>query len=347
MTLRRISPVLLALASALAISACGSSSNSTPTHSAAPTNSPKTVSVALSWTPNTDYTGVYVAQELGYYKDRGISLKVLPYASTPPETLVAAGKADVGFSYQAGLAYARAAGKDIVSIFSPDQKSAYAIGVRANRTDIKTPKDLDGKTYAGFGSPDEGPELKSVIQNAGGKGNFKTITLNTSAYQAVYSGAADFTIPVTTWEGVEAKQSGKPLKYFRFEDFGFPKQYSVLIVASNKWLKEDEQTARAFTEATTMGYEYAAKNPAKAAPLMVKANPGAFKNAKLVTESQELLASGGYLTTADGKVGVQSAEQWTKYGHFLYSNGLLTDSNGKPLKAEPDWSAFWTNKYLP
>ena len=47
------------------------------------------VSIALDWTPNTNHTGIYVAQKLGYYKAAGIDLKVLPYASTAPETLVA------------------------------------------------------------------------------------------------------------------------------------------------------------------------------------------------------------------------------------------------------------------
>ncbi len=66
------------------------------------------VSVALDWTPNTNHTGIYVAQKLGYYKAAGIDVKILPYASTAPETLVSHGKADFGFSYSAGVAFARA-----------------------------------------------------------------------------------------------------------------------------------------------------------------------------------------------------------------------------------------------
>lgn len=336
---------ITAVSLAAVLVGCGSDSNST-THSAAPTGQPKTVTVALSWTPNTDYTGIYAAQAAGNYRERGINLKIIPYASTPPETLVSAGKADIAFSYQAGLTYSRAGGSDLVSIFVPDQKNAYAIGVSADRKDIKSPKDLDGKTYAGFGTPDEGPELTSIIKAAGGKGTFKTVTLNTSAYEAVNSGAADFTIPVVTWEGVEAKQSGKPMKYFRFEDFGFPQQYSVLLAASQKWLNGNDSTARAFVEATAMGYKFAADHPVDAAKLMVAANKSSFKNPKLVTDSQLLLAKGGYLTTPDGKVGVQSASQWEKYGHFLFANKLLSGPNGKPLKAEPNWSQFWTNRYL-
>ena len=329
-------------AACLIASGCGGSSGN-----GAPNRPTKAVSVALSWTPNTDYTGIYVADRKGFYRDSGIRLKVIPYASTMPETLVAAGRANFGFSYQAGVAYARAGGSDIVAVFAPHQRGTYAIGVSADRKDIASPKDLDGKTYAGFGTPDEGPELKSVIRNDGGEGKFRSVTLNTSAYQAVHTGKADFTIPVTTWEGIEAKRTGKPMKYFRFEDYGFPDQYSSLIAAKGSWLKTNADLARRFVAATAEGYRWAADHPSEAAKLVVAANPGVFKDPGLVTQSQQTLADGGYMKSQDGKVGVQSAERWKLYGGFLFAQGLLTGPDGKRLTTEPDWSAYWTNDYLP
>jgi len=136
-----------------------------PAHAQAARDS---VSIALDWTPNTNHTGIYVAQKLGWYRAAGIDVKILPYASTAPETLVSHGKADFGFSYSAGVAFARGAGADVTSVFAVLQHTALEIGYRADRTDIKTPKDLDGKTYAGFGTPDEKPLLQTVIRNAGG-----------------------------------------------------------------------------------------------------------------------------------------------------------------------------------
>ena len=342
--LTQLRSLLLVASLGLGVAGCG---NDSADRTAAPSGPATPVSIALSWTPNTDYTGVYVAQSQGLYRKAGIKLKVIPYASTMPETLVSAGRADFAFSYQAGVAYARSGGSDLVAVFAPHQRDTYAIGVRANRTDIKSPRDLDGKIYAGFGSPDEVPELKSVIRHDGGEGKFRTVTLNTSAYQAVYAGDADFTIPVTTWEGVEATSVGKPMKYFRLEDYGFPEQYSSLIAANGKWLKANGDLARRFIAATSAGYAWAAKNPDKAAAILVAANPTTFKSPAVVAKSQRLLVDGGYMTTPDGKVGVQSADRWTKYGSFLFSNGLLTGSDGKRLKTEPDWGSFWTNNFLP
>jgi ABC-type nitrate/sulfonate/bicarbonate transport system substrate-binding protein len=349
-SVRRSLPTLLAAAFAsgalvFGLTACGSSSSSSSTTSSDGTAKP--VSVALDWTPNTNHIGLYVARNLGYYKDAGLNVKVIPYAETAPETLVARGKADFGFGYQAGIAYARASGLDVSQVFANIAKTQYAIGVQENDTSIKSPKDLDGKTYAGFGTPDEGPELKYVIKHDGGTGDFKTVTLNSSAYEAVYSDKADFTIPATTWEGIQAEQLGKPLRYFEFTDYGFPTQYSSAIESSDKYLEANGDTAKAFLAATQKGYQYAQDNPVEAGKILVEENPQTLKDPKLVQASAQVLADEGYYKGSSGSIGPVDAAIWNDYGNFLYSQKLLTGENGKPLTAKPDWTDYYTNDYLP
>ena len=79
----------------------------------------------------------------------------------------------------------------------------------------------------------------------------------------------------------------------------------------------------------------------------MKANPQTLKDPRLARESALLLANDGYYKGADGKIGPVNADIWERYGRFLYSSKLLTGANGKPLNAEPDWSQFFTNDYLP
>lgn len=344
-TLRRPLAAVLATVAAIGLSACGDADQPAADSGTSPAT-PTKVSLALDWTPNTNHIGVYVAEELGYYDRAGIDLKVLPYAETAPETLIASGKADFGFSYQAGIAYARAAGQDVRQIFANTQRGQYAIGVRDD-SNVQSPKDLDGKTYAGFGTPDEGPELKTVIQNDGGKGIFKTVALNTSAYEAVYNGRADFAISVQTWDGIEAKLSHKPVRYFKLTDYGFPEQYSTAIASSDAYLKANADVTKRFLAATQKGYSYAADKPAEAAKLLIKANPQTLKNTQLVNESAQVLADDGYLRAPGKAVGEISADVWDNYGAFLVKHKLLSGKDGKPLAAAPDWSEFFTNDYLP
>lgn len=348
-----VAPLLILLTALVACSsgASAGSGNGTPSSAAssgsgsAPAGERTAVRFALDWTPNTNHTGLYVAQQQGWFEQAGIDLQILPYNTALPETLVDAGNAEFGVSFQDSTTVAQAAGADIVSVLAVLQHWATGIGVRADRTDLNSPKDLDGKTYAGFGGPTEEPLLKAVIRDDGGTGEFTTVTLGTSAYEALYSGNVDFTIPFLAWEGIEAEHNGTPMKYFKYTDYGFPDAYSVVIIGNRSWLAEHPDVAKAFVQTLQRGYQFAADHPDEAAKLLIAANPGAFPDESLVTESQQLLAT-DYMKTADGTVGPQTQAQWAAYGTFLYDNGLLIGPDGAPLTAEPDYSTLFTDEYL-
>ncbi|HLX35084.1 MAG TPA: ABC transporter substrate-binding protein [Candidatus Limnocylindrales bacterium] len=349
----------------LVVASCSAAGSSTPSAGAATnptgggsatlgataaptaTPTPEPVRLALDWTPNTDHTGFYVAQAKGWYAAAGVELQVLPYNNTAPETLMGAGQADCGISFQDALTFAVAAGIPITSVMAILQHTASAIGVLAS-SDITRPRQLDGKVYAGFGYPNEVPTLKFVIQADGGKGDFKVVTADSTAYEALYSKQADFTIPFTAWEGVEATERGIALRYFRFQDYGFPDFYQVVLACSNPWLAAHPDLAKRFVSATVQGFEYAVTNPADAAAILIAQNPGVFDaNPKLPVDSANFLASGGYYVDANGNVGTQTLQEWTGYSKFLFDQHLLTDAAGKVVTTEPDYASLFSDSYLP
>jgi len=308
---------------------------------------PDVVRLALDWTPNTDHTGFYVAQAKGWYRDAAIDLRILPYGSTAPETLMGSGAADCGISFQDYLTFAAASGVRIKSVMAILQHDASAIAVLAS-SGITRPSQLDGKTYAGFGGPSEVPMLKAIIKADGGKGEFKVVTLDSSAYEALYNRTADFTIPFTGWEGVEARERGIDLRYFQFADFGFPDFYQVVLACSDDFLTAHPDVARRFLAATVQGFQYAAANPDDGAAILIAQNPGVFDaNTKLPLDSARFLAQGGFYVDSAGAVGRQTLAEWTGFSKFLYDQGLLTGPDGNPLTAPPDYSALFTNDYLP
>ena len=321
--------------------------SASPSLSAGFSGPPATVRLALDWTPNTDHTGFYVARDKGWYADAGINLQLIPYTSTAPETLLAAGQADCGISFQDSLTFAVAAGAPIESVMAILQRPASAIAVLAS-SNITRPRDLDGKTYGGFGYPADDPTIKVVIRHDGGTGNFKDVTLNGSAYEALYNKQVDFTIVFTAWEGIEAQDRGIQLRYFKKTDYGFPPYYEVLLACNTNWLAKNPDVARRFVGATVQGFQFAAQNPDAAAAILIKENPGVFdSDPKLPLESARFLAQGGYYVNSAGLVGPQTLEQWTGFSSFLYREGLLTDVNGKPLTSPPDYSKLFTNDFLP
>ncbi|UGT62602.1 ABC transporter substrate-binding protein [Nocardia asteroides] len=330
---RALACAVAAVAALSALTACASADQG------------QTIRFALDWTPNTNHTGLYVALQRGYFADAGLDVEVLPYNNTAVGTVVDAGNAEFGISTQGQSTFARASGAHTVSVLAPLRHWATGIGVRADRADITTPRDLDGKTYAGFGEPGEVEVLQQVIRNDGGTGDFTAVTLGTSAYEAVYSGQADFTVSYLAWEGIEAEHHGTPMKYLRYTDFGFPDSYAILIDGNQDWLTANPERAAKFVQALQRGYQAAADDPDAAARDLIAANPGAFNDESLVFESQRMLAS-RFMKGADGRVGAQALDQWAANSGFLYRKGLLAGPDGAPLTAEPDWSRYFTNDYL-
>ena len=141
-----------------------------------------------------------------------------------------------------------------------------------------------------------------MIQADGGTGDFTVAMLDAAAYEALYNKQADFTIPFTAWEGVEAEERGIGLRYFQFADYGFPEFYQVVLACDRQWLEREPDAARRFLAATVRGFELAASDPDEAAGILVAENPGVFDaNPELPRDSQQFLADGEFLVDAAGR----------------------------------------------
>jgi ABC-type nitrate/sulfonate/bicarbonate transport system substrate-binding protein len=325
----------------LVLAACGGGSTGS-----APTTTERTpIRIALDWTPNTNHTGLYAAQQEGWFSEAGLDVEFVPYNNTSPDILVGSGAAEFGISFQDSFTYAKASGVDAVSVMAIAQHWTSQIAVRADRADISSPKDLDGKIYGGFGAAYEVPKMQTVIRDAGGTGQFQNVVLGTAAYEALYAGQVDFTEPFVTWEGIEAELRGQPLKTFDYTDYGFPDAYNVLLIGHSPWLQAHPEQARAFVQAVQRGYRLAADDPAKGAELLEKANPGAFTEPELVSRSAQMFSE-RYLRDESGAVGPQTLEKWNGFSGFLYETGTLVGADGKPLPARPDFATWFTNDYL-
>ena len=338
-------PLIIALVAVLALAGCaGTGGGGGGAAGTAPPGAQK-IRVALDWTPNTNHTGLYAAQQEGYFRAAGLDVEFLPYNNASPDTLVSSGAAEFGISFQDSFTVSKAAGADITSVMAVLQHWATQIAVRADRTDINSPKDLDGKIYGGFGAAYEEPKMRAVIRDAGGAGNFTTVVLGTAAYEALYAGQVDFTEPFVSWEGIEAELRGQPLKTFNYIDYGFPDAYSVILIGNSPWLTQHPDLAAAFVQAAQRGYQLAADDPDRAGQLLMDANPGAFTEPELVRRSQRLLSE-RYLRDESGRVGPQTLDKWSGYSGFAFDSGALTGPDGAPLTARPDFATWFTDDYL-
>ncbi|MEN9406858.1 MAG: hypothetical protein RLZZ455_74 [Candidatus Parcubacteria bacterium] len=302
------------------------------------------VTVALDWTPNTNHTGIYVAQKKGWYKDEGVRVTILPYSqAVSSDVLVATKKADVGISSTEGVVSDAALGSPVVSIASIIQHNTSSLVVRED-SGITRPSDLDGKIYGGFGAPFEEAVVRKIIQSAGGQGEFETVTLTVSAMQALESGQVDFVWIFDGWDGVAAKMQGLSLTAFPITAFGIPDYSTPNIIAHPDSVNTRSDRIKRFMKATAKGYEYAREYPIESANLLLKAVPkGTFADADLVRQSQ-LYLSRRYADTG-GAWGIQKKNSWTKYPAFMLKEKLLTDAKGKVVTSL-NYESLYSNVFL-
>jgi len=313
---------------------------------ALPATAQESLSVALDWTPNTNHVGLYVAQSMGWFEEAGLDVDILPYTDTSSGTLIATGVAEFGILSAVGFHSQRATGADMTVVLAVVQHETGRLVFNGEREDIQRPADLDGMIYAGFGSAWEAALISTIIRNDGGEGVFDTVTLGTSAYEALANGRVDFTLEVSTWEGVNSVLLDRPQRAFRYADFGVPDQHTTFLGGNGTWLTENPDTARAFVQAVQRGYAYAADNPAEAAEILIAETSGMLSNPDLVRASMAALVEGGYLQDEGEPVGLIDDVMVANITTFLFGAGILRDEDGVPLVAMPDVSAWFTNEYL-
>lgn len=326
---------LLILFSALllvtSLAACSSSQSSVEKEGTL-----KKVSIVLDWTPNTNHTGIYVAKENGYFKKHGLDVNIILPGEAGADQLVASGKSEFGVSYQEGITQARIQGIPLVSLAAVIQHNTSGFA-SPKAKNIVSPKDFEGKTYGGWGSPIEEAVINSLMkQENTDVEKVKIINMGDSDFFTAVNRDIDFAWIYYGWTGVEAKIRNEPINMVYLTDYSEKLDYYTPVITTNeKMVKDDPETVEAFMAALTEGYEFAIEHPADSADVLIQAVPDLDE--ELVKRSQEWL-SPRYQDDA-ARWGEQKLEVWENYSEWMFDNGLLE----KELEAD---KAF-TNEFLP
>ena len=335
------------LAAAFAVSAAGCSgghtADSSDANSAAAGPSSEneklqTVDFVLDWTPNTNHTGIYVAQKLGYYKDEGLKVDI----EQPPEDgatpLVGSGKADIGVDFQDSLepAFQPSTAVPVTAVATIIQHNTSGI-ISLKSKGITSPKKLEGKTYATWDLPIEKTMMKYVMEKDGGNfSKLKLVPTNVDDVVTALKTNIDAVWIFYAQEGIAAKVKGLDANYWEFKDidpvFDY---YTPVIIANNKFLKEKPEVTKKFLAATKKGYEYAIKNPEKAADILCEADKTLDK--KTVHESQKWIST-RYKAEVP-RWGYIDSKRWDAFYAWLYKEKLIE-------KKIPDGTGF-SDDYLP
>lgn len=315
-------------------------SESAQSENTAKTNGKTTkLTFVLDWTPNTNHTGLYVAQDKGYFAEAGLEVEIVQPPEDGATALVASGKAQFGVDFQDSLApaFAREDPLPVTAVAAVIQHNTSGIISRKGEG-MDTPKGMEDHVYATWDLPVEKAMIANVVAQDGG--DFDKVKLIpstvTDEVTALKSKQVDAIWVYYAWGGIATEVNDLPTDYFAFKDINpVFDYYTPVIVANNDFLKENPDVAKAFMSALAKGYEDAVKDPAEAADILCKAAPEL--DAKLVQASQEYLQD-QYQSDAKSWGYIDGA-RWDAFYGWLNENKLV----------ETEIPAGWgfSNDYLP
>jgi ABC-type nitrate/sulfonate/bicarbonate transport system substrate-binding protein len=302
----------------------------------ASTPPPQKVTLVLDWFPNTNHSGIYLAQAKGWYAQHGVELEIQTSADPSASMkLVGANKAELGLSYQPAIEIARAQEVPVVAVAALLQHNTAAYAAKVDKN-INRPKDWEGKKFGTSGLAQIEPTVRTVMKcDNADFSRLEMVNVGQRLSPSLLADQVDVVPMLPAWEGVELELKGHQLKFVSQLDFCVPDVYTIVFMSSEQTLAEKPDAIRRFLAATAQGYEHAARNPDEAADLLLKAVPEL--DPPLVKKSQAIL-SRQYLAEAP-RWGVMTAAQWKTHADWMADNKLIA----RPIDA----ARAFSNDYLP
>ena len=301
------------------------------------TTASEKVTVILDYVANTNHTGMYVALDQGYYKDAGLDVEIIEPTEGATATLIAVGKGDFGISYQEDVTVALTSDDPLpikaIAAIIQHNTSGFASHIDRN---ILSPKDFEGKTYAGWGGAGEEAVLKAVMAKNGADFSKLNYIISDGSGVEALKDKVDLLWTYEAWDNVTCQLSDIPINYMELRTLDERLDYyTPVIIAGTSTLENRPELAEKFLAATAKGYEFAMEQPAESAAILQKYAPD--YDLEMLTLSQEYL-SAKYAEDAP-RWGEMKDEVWDNYTDFLMEYGVIDT-------AIPAADCY-TNEFLP
>jgi NitT/TauT family transport system substrate-binding protein len=320
----RVNSVLI-LALALSLSGCGSN---TPPASETKTATPEltTITFVTDWKAQAEHGGFYQAQAKGFYKSRGIDLRIMaggPGVNVPQ--LLAGGAADFGMGSNGfiplNIVKEGAAIRAVMAVFQKDPQ----VLITHPRNDIKKIADMKGKPIliSDAATSTFWPWLRVKFGFADSQirkytFNLAPFLVDKNAIQEGYVSSEPY--------AVEKEGKFKPQIYL-LADEGYP-GYANMILARQQWIDEKPELVQSLVDASIEGWvDYLYGDPSPANAQIRKDNPEMTDD--LIAHAIGTMKSFGIVVSGDATtlgVGSMTDDRWKTFFDTMASEGLYPTS---------------------
>ena len=322
------------------IAAIASSTSAASAGHAATKPAPATVKIALDYTANVNYLGIYVALSKGYFAAERINPVILPYANASAEQLIQAGQTDLGISYPPDVIINNSKGLKYRAVGALVTDNTTALAVLAS-SKYTRPAQLNGKLYGGFGIASDPPLVTAILRADGvRKPVFRQVISYANVITALAAHRIDYTAVFGGIDDVTAALQGIKLRTFPYNRYlGAAGNYpNAVYVASDRDIASRGPILARALKALAEGYAYATRHPAAAEQILIRDNATALRNATKIVVATGNATAPHFLDHA-GAWGPESDADYAGLEKIL--------AGAHVIKRSPSMSELYTNALLP
>jgi putative hydroxymethylpyrimidine transport system substrate-binding protein len=276
------------------------------------------VTVILDWFPNPDHAPLMVAQQQGFFRDKGLEVEFIsPADPSDPPKMVAAGKADIGITYEPEFIQQVDKKLPLISIGTLIDKPLNCL-VALKDGKISTLADLKGKRIGSSGSSGlSSIMLKVMLEKQGLKDkDVEFITVHYGLTQALLSGKVDaVTGMMRNFEVPALELNDHKVETFFPEDNGIP-NYSELIFITNTNKAHDKRMPK-FMAAIQEAVAYLDAHPEETWQAFIKQYP----ESNNAVNREAWFATLPYFAEEPAKV---NRDEWVMFAKFMQDHQLIT-----------------------
>ncbi|MBB2480170.1 ABC transporter substrate-binding protein [Bacillus sp. APMAM] len=282
------------------------------------------ISIMLDWYPNAVHSAIYTAAAKGYFAKEGLDVDIkMPSETTDPLKLVAAGKVDLAISYQPQVVMARAEGIPVVSVAAIVREPLNYLMVPKN-SGITRPRELEGKNIGYSSLEFEQAVLKTMVKKDGGNPNkVKTTDVGFDLIPAITSKKVDgIDGGYINHEKILLEKEGHPVNAFNPADYGVPNYYELILITSEKEMKQKQSVIKKFWSAVAKGQAAVTKDPNAALKTLYKHEDSTFPlDHQVETKSLHILLP--LMNNKTENYGHQDLSVWNNITSWLYKKGMI------------------------
>jgi NitT/TauT family transport system substrate-binding protein len=301
--------------------------------------------LVLNWKYQGPQGWFFLADDRGYFKAAGLDVTLdQGNGSGAPIPLVASGTYDVGFGdINALIQFAAVKPAEApIAVYVMYNQPPFTIAVRAD-SDIKTPKDLEGKKLggaAGDGALKLFPAFCKVAKIDCSKIETTNMQPNLRE-QMLMNKQVDGVFGYVNTIRFSAKLMGvadKDIRYINYGDYGMD-LYSNAIIVSKKLATENPEAVKGLIAAINHGLQDSLKDPDAAIAAVAKREPlikPAVEKERLEATLKDEMNSPEIV-----KIGLGNVDK----ARLKKSIDILVEANGLPRT--PTVDEIYTDKFMP